>query len=237
MTVTRQGSPATARNDTGPWRDAWSGLDLDHTLTPVKLESLKPVIHNDTVNMLLAGDDSAIRILTNEYKTDQILLVVAEPDLAAKKMVVTLAGQDAVGPILLQRNYRLSDGDLAYASELAAVVALGVLEGRWKAARGGQQATTEQPAWAAGGASTSSASGERVTFVAEFNTLAQWNDIRTQLLDTPGVEDLDISSISNLNADVALRLPGGAQGLANAVGGRGLNLANSGVGWVLRSNY
>jgi hypothetical protein len=238
VTVIREGAPAVAKNDTGPWRAAWSSLDLDHTLTPVKLESLKPVIHNDTVNMLLAGDGGAMRILSGEYKTELIMLAIAEPDFASKKMMVTLVGQDGVGPIHLQRSYRLSDGDLAYASELAAVVALGVLEGRWKASKTGPSSNVQaaaQPAWAAGPTSTSG--GERVAFVAEFNTLAQWNDIRTQLLDTPGVDDLEISTMSAQNAGIALRFPGGAQGLANAVGGRGLSLANTGAGWVLRSTY
>ena len=240
VTVTREGNPSAARNDTGAWRAAWSGLDLDHTLTPVKLETLKPVIHNDTVNMLLSGDDSAMRILTSEYKTDHIVLAIAEPDLAAKKMVVTLAGQDAVGPILLKRTYRVSDGDLAYASELAAVVALGVLEGRWKAVKTVTAPSVEsaatKPAWAAGPADGTS-SGDRVAFVAEFNTLSQWNEIRTQLLDTPGVDDVEISSISTNNADIALRYPGGMQGLANAIGGRGLSLVNAGSSWVLRTTY
>ncbi len=240
VVVTRQGNTAQASNDTGAWREAWNGLDLEHTLTPVKLEQLKTVIHNDTVKMLTDGDDSAIRILTSEYKTDRILLAIAEPDLASKKMVVTLAGQDAVGPILLKRNYRLQDGDVAYTSELAAVVALGVLEGRWKSLKGApasDQPAESQPAWSAGGAPMAGAGGERILLIAEFNSLAQWNDIRSQLLDTPGVEELDISTVSARNADVALRFPGGAQSLANAIGGRGLNLANSGGGWILRANY
>lgn len=241
--VMRQGNPAEAKTDSGPWRTAWSGLDLEHTLTPVKLDALKPVIHSDTVKMLTDGDDSGLRILASEYKIDRVVLAIFEPDLAAKKVLVTLAGQDAVGPILLTRTYRVSDGDLGYTSELAAVVALGVLEGRWKAiksqAPGGVDAAyvpSAQPAWAAGGSGTSS-SGEAVSFVAEFNSLAQWNDIRTQLLDTPGVDDVNISTMSARSADVALRYPGGVQSLANAVGSRGLTLVNNGTGWVLRPGY
>lgn len=240
VTVTREGNPAQSKNDTGAWRAAWAGLDLDHTLTPVKLESLKPVIHNDTVTMMVNGDENGMRILASEYRTGLVVLAIAEPDLAAKKIVITLAGQDATGPILLKRTYRIASGDVGYASELAAVVALGVLEGRWKFAKSasGGQSMAAAPAWSAGGASSSnSGTGERVAFIAEFNSLAQWNDMRTQLLDTPGVEDVDISTMSARNADVALRFPGGAQGLANAVGGRGLSLVNAGTGWTLRSSY
>jgi hypothetical protein len=243
--VLRQGNPAEAKGDTGRWRDSWKGLDLDHALTPVKLEDLKTTIHNDTVNMLTGGDDSANRILSGEYKSDRVVLAVAEPDLANKKMLVILAGQDAVGPFVLKRNYRIADGDFNYTTELAAVVALGVLEGRWKALRAAAAPQAGEtvnpdfqnsgtPAWSArAGASH----GEPVRFTAEFSGLTQWNQIRTQLLDTPGVENLEIATVSARNADVTLNYPGGAQGLANAVGGRGLSLHNDGGGWTLKSGY
>lgn len=239
--VIRQGNaPADVKSDTDRWRSAWTGLDLDHTLTPVKLDDLKPVIHADTVAMLAKGDDNGLRILTSEYRTHRIVLAIFETDPSTKKVLVTLAGQDAVGPFLLKRAYRVTDGDISYTAELAAVVALGVLEGRWKAVRapgasGGEQAAAQSaaPSWSAStGASVGS--GESVSFVAEFNSLSQWNDIRTQLLDTSGVDDVNISAMSARSADVALRFPGGAQGLANAVGGRGLSLVNIGAGWVLR---
>ena len=237
--LSRQGNPAVAKGDTGPWRNAWKSLDLEHTLTPVKLDELKPVIHNDTVAQLASGDDNGMRVLSSEYKTELIILAIAEPDGVSKTMAITLVGQDAVGAINLKRTYRMSDGDVAYASEFAAVIALGVLEGRWKAVKSQTVAAfspspaIERPAWTAG----SSAGGEQVRFVAEFASLAQWNEIRAQLLDTPGVEDLEIATVSARNADVILRFPGGAAALANSVGARGLALGNAGAGWTLRATY
>ena len=235
ITALMQGNPPTATNDTGLWRRAWTGLDLQHTITPVTIQDLKPVIHADTVSMLLAGDDNGLRILNDEYGTGLIILAVAEPDIASKKLTVTLAGRDAVGPLLLKRTYRISNGDLAYTSELAAVVALGVLEGRWKAVKsaGAPQVSAGVPVWSA----STGGDGEEVTFVAEFVNPAQWNEIRTQILDTPGVDALDIASVSDRNADVSLRFPGGIQGLTNALGARGLSLVNTQAGWVLRPNY
>lgn len=237
--LSRQGNPAVAKGDTGPWRNAWKSLDLEHTLTPMKLNELKPAIHNDTVAMLTSGDDSGMRILTSEYKSELIVLAIAEPDVMSKTMAVTLVGQDAVGAINLKRTYRMSDGDVAYASEFAAVIALGILEGRWKAVKSQTFAATsptpeaDRPAWAAAGSSA----GEQVRFVAEFTSLSQWNEIRTQLLDTPGVEELEIATVSARNADVVLKFPGGAAALANAIGARGLALGNAGAGWTLRATY
>lgn len=246
--VLRQGNPPEAKSDTGRWRDSWKGLDLEHTLTPVKLEDLKSTIHNDTVKMLTDGDDSANRILAGEYKNDRVVLAIAEPDLANKKMLVTLAGQDAVGPFVLKRNYRIADGDFNYTSELAAVVALGVLEGRWKALKSGQSPARMSDPWSQPGASpaagqpswsapAAAGDGAPVRFTAEFSSLTQWNQIRTQLLDTPGVENLEIATVSARNAEVSLEYPGGVQSLANAVGGRGLSLQNAGAGWTMHAGY
>lgn len=238
--VLRQGNPSVSANDMSSWRKAWQGLDLKNTLTPVTLVELKPVIHNDTVEMLSAGDFGAMRILAQEYATPRVVLAILDPDPSNKKMIVTLAGEDAVGPFLLKRTYRISDGDVAYASELAAVVALGVFEGRWKAIKSqgslaaNQGFASERPVWAAAGGN---ASGEAVRVIVEFNSQSQWNEMRAQLLDTPGVEDLEIATATDFNSEISLRYPGGAQGLARAVGGRGLTLANIGETWVLRSNY
>ena len=234
VTTLLQGNPPTVSNDAGLWRSAWKGLDLQHTITPVAIQDLKPTIHPDTVAMLLAGDDNGLRILNDEYGTRLIVMAVGETDLAAKKLTVTLAGRDAVGPLLLKRTYRISNGDLDYASQLAAVVALGVLEGRWKAVKAGtlQSAATNAPVWAA----STGGNGQDVSFVVEFVSAHQWNHIRTQLLDTPGVDALEISTVSDRNAGVSLKFPGGARGLANALGARGLSLVTTAEGLFLRPN-
>ncbi len=115
------------------WMYAWRGLDLVNTLTPVTIGQPKRTLNPETVKAALAGESGAQRAIAGEYQTSQVVLAVLEPSADGKKATVTLSGQDAVGPLMLVRNYRL-DGDLAYTAELAAVVALGVLEGRWKAA-------------------------------------------------------------------------------------------------------
>ena len=71
--------------------------------------------------------------LVAAYGSEFVLLAVAEQDVAAKRLNVTLSGRDAVGAFTLRRAYRLDAADPGYASEFAAVVSLGILEGRWKA--------------------------------------------------------------------------------------------------------
>ena len=121
------------------WTNVWKGLDLEHALTPVKLQTLKTQITPGAVNALAEGDGSAIRTLVAAYGSELVLLAVAEQDTAAKRLNVTLTGRDAVGAFMLRRAYRLDPADPGYTSELAAVVSLGIIEGRWKAikSRGG----------------------------------------------------------------------------------------------------
>jgi len=238
VTASLQGDPATIANDNGIWHRAWTGLDLDHTITPVSIADLKPEIQSDTLAKVLAGDDAGLRALNAAYGAKLIILAAVEPDLAAKKLTVTLAGRDTVGKILLKRTYRISDGDVDYASQLAAVVALGVLEGRWKATKSGAATTAPQaagdtPVWEA----STGSGGDDVTFVAEFSSPGQWDQIRTQLLDTPGIDSLNILSVSDHDANITLKFVGGIRGLANTLGARGLRFANTETGWVLRPGY
>jgi hypothetical protein len=211
--------------DTGAAARAWSGiwksLDLEHTLTPMDLQRLKPEIHPDTLKMLMEGRGGE-RVLAAEYGKPYVVVAIAEPDAATKRLNVTLVGIDAVGPINLRRSYKVFDGDTGYAMELAAVVGQGVLEGRWKALKTG-----------AGG----SGYGEQLVVEAQYASLAEWRDMRQQLLELQGVNDLRIDAESARSAGLKLRFPGGGTALAAALRDRGLALQAGGAGWVLRSGY
>ncbi len=210
----------------GQWKEAWQGLDVAHALTPAKLDSLKAAIHADTVKMTLAGTGESSRILTSEYGSERVVLAVADIDQSAKRLIVTLAGTDAVGPFAWKKTYRLGS-DPQYAMELAAVVGLGVLEGRWKAVksvgRGGAEALAEP--------------SESIQLTAEFQSMAQWNDLRRQLMATPGVDNVNITTISARSADILLSYPGGPSRLADAVAAQGLVLTGQGSAWTLRSRF
>ncbi len=65
----------------------------------------------------------------------------------------------------------------------------------------------------------------------------QWDQIRSQLLDTPGIDALNIATVSDSSADISLKYPGGVRSLANALGARGLSLSDTGSGWALRLNH
>ena len=226
------------RSASGAWSQVWKGLDLDNTLTPLRIEALLPTIHEDTIVATLNGDDSVERVLTGEYKADFVLFAVSEVDTAGKQLNVTLAGIDPAGLLSWRRSYRLTDGDVNYAMEFAAVVTQGVLEGRWKVAKSEESG---QGGFAggssAGGFGGSSGGAGDLHMAVEFSSLEEWNDLRGQLLDVPGIDDVRIGAVSARSADVSLRYPGGGTGLAAVLARQGLSLTGGGGMWVLRSGY
>jgi hypothetical protein len=211
----------------GEWNEVWKGLDLENTLTPLRLEALRPTVHSDAIASLLAGDDNAGRILEGEYRTPYVIVAAGEVDKPGARLHVTIAGRDAVGPLVWKRSYRLAGGDVGFAMELAAVVTLGVLEGRWKAAK--------SEGW--GGVDALAGPGSEIRIEAEFSSLAEWNEMRRHLLETDGVGDLRIGAVSARGAEMSLRYPGGGESLANALARQGLSLRSGGAAWILRASF
>jgi hypothetical protein len=207
------------------WTEAWSGLDTEHALTPLRLVAPRSLPSPDVVKKLIAGDLAGLQPFATEFRSDQTVVAIAEPDPAARRLHVWLAGTDAAGPILLKRSYRLAGGDVAYTMELAAVVGLGVMEGRWKA-----QVAPPRPA----GAAAQPLDSDPFEITVEFRSRGQWEEMRSRLDRISGVEEVDVVTLTTRSAVLALRFPGGPDRLAGAVGPQGMMLEPSGRGWVLR---
>ena len=122
---------------------------------------------------VVAGDPAALQSLASALRAERIVLALAEPDPAARRLNVTIAGRDAVGPLVLKRRYRIDPDDFAYSLELAAVISLGVIEGRWKAKNTTSSAASD------GGL-------QEVQIWVEFRNLGQWNQRQRVLSELPG---------------------------------------------------
>lgn len=231
------------------WLYAWKGLDLANTLTPVSLKTLPKPLAPEVAKAIAAGDANAVRTIANELKTETLVVAVLEPDPGQRKIRVALVGRDAVASFALLRSYR-DGGDLGYTAELAAVISLGVLEGRWKAINvrsagmpvASPVARTSPRPWERPETSISPpmpppaqpASADGVVRIAiEFGSIAEWEQISRKVVGVPGVTDMDVEGLSARSARIALRYPGGAQALGPALAQQGLNLRSAGSGWVL----
>jgi hypothetical protein len=217
--------------DLAGWTANWKSLDLEYSLTPIKLESLKKDTAPDLVAAVAAGDIGARRTLAAQYKTERLLVAFAGTDAATGKFAVTLAGTDAVGPFILTRQYRVDPADPGYVRELAAVVALRIVEGRWKAVHT-RSSTSLGPD--ADTVTTFSGSGATDLLISvEFRGMAEWQDISRKLSATPGVEELDVAGLSGRGARVTLRYADGVERLVAELTQQGLSLRNNGGTWVL----
>ncbi len=212
----------------GTWGEVWGGLDLKNSVTPLTIAPLRPNIHPDVFNGLAQRDDArGMRILAAEYGRQQVVVVQAEVDRSTNRLKVRLDGQDSVGPVNWSREYRIYDGDTAYAMELAAVVTLGVLEGRWKALRTRQS----------GGIGALTQPAAPVTIEVLFNSARDWYRLQRELADLSGVEAFRVGAVSARSATVSLSYPGGGSGLSNVLARQGLSLENAGDRWVLRQRF
>ena len=206
------------------WRTAWNRLDLVHAITPVRLVRSSPSLTMETLTGLLGGDLQAFVALREKYKTRKLVLAVAEPTADSKTLTTRLFGVDQAGSLSLTRNDRVYDGGLKLAARNSAALTLGILEGRWKLVRA--------PAGGAGATAALTA----IDVIVEFSGMSQWRDVRARLLKVPGVQRLDVKSLSARTAQVALQFPGGAERLAQALGPHGLALLGGDGSWILRNN-
>lgn len=222
--------PATGAGGSGglsakAWRDAWAGLDLDNGLAPVKLHERPQALTADTLKSAMTNPEAPLRAIAVLAKSGQALLTVAEPDIGARRLHVTLSGTDAVGKFVLRRSWRMDPADPVYAAEFAAVVALGTLEGRWKATRA--RGSAPQP--------LAGAPLQAVQVYVEFRSAQEWQGLQRQLRELPGVSDFVVGGISARSADVALRYPGGGGALSPALDAVGIELRSTGGAWLARA--
>jgi hypothetical protein len=234
--------PFQSARGSDTWLYAWKGLDLTNTLTPVMLKASTVSIDEGTAKALMNGDPGPLRDLSSEYKTETLVVALMEPDPSQKKVHVTLVGRDAVAGLSLKRSYRLDGPDLAYTAELAAVISLGVIEGRWKAinirsskppsSALAAPAAREQPGGLPRPEHAAFADGVlRVT--VEFRSMGEWQDISRKVSSTPDISDLDVVGLSGRSARLTLRYPGEPQDLAVVLAQQGLILRNAGGAWIL----
>jgi hypothetical protein len=203
------------------WTQVWRSLDLENALTPINLQTRKKEIRAETIGAIAGGDGTALRALAAAHGTELVLVAIAEMDAAAGRLMVTLAGRDAVGAFILRRRYRLDAADPAYTRELAAVVGLRTLEGRWKAVK------------ARPGTMAAATGGIDLLISVEFRGMTEWQDIIRKLGNTPGVEELDVAGLSARGARVTLRYQEGVRRLAEELARQGLTLREAGGSWVL----
>jgi hypothetical protein len=222
-----------------PWRQAWLDLDLSHGLTPANVLQPRPELEAGMVRAVLAGDAGAFAAVQRDYGSAPLIIAVGQK-VEGGRFVTRLAGTDGVGRI----NYGRSDkvaGTAPRAAQDAASFAYAVLENRWKATRAAPDPVAAPVNYQEGGMPAPQAApqqgepGRLVTAVVVFAGLKEWQQIRGRLAQVPGLQQLEVNSLSARTASITFDYAGTLGHLQQVLGQNGFSFENREEAFVLRA--
>ena len=221
-----------------PWRQAWLDLDLSHGLTPANVLQPRPELEAGMVRAVLAGDAGAFAAVQRDYGSAPLIVAVGQK-VDGGRFVTRLAGTDGVGRI----NYGRSDkagGTAPKAAQEAASFAYAVLENRWKATRAAPDPVAVPVNYEEGmtppqAAPQQGEPGRLVTAVVVFAGLKEWQQIRGRLTQVPGLQRLEVNSLSARTASITFDYAGSLGHLQQVLGQNGFSFENREEAFVLRA--
>jgi hypothetical protein len=204
------------------WFEALEGVDTEHALAAIRLTA--PRADFAPGSIANPGSPEVLQTLRQQYRTDALILALAEVDAQRSKLKLRLIGQDSVGNFYLQRAYTITGRDVDEAARFAAKITVGIIEGRWKTTRLASLGAVDAAALA---------NLENVALSVQFSGLKQWQGIRQRLERIPGLQGLDVQSLNARGATISVEFSGGAERLAQAVQSQGLAIMQQGGRLVL----
>ena len=220
------------------WQAAWLDLDAAHGLAPATVVQPRQGLDASTVRAALAGNGSAYQRIKSGYTDQPLVIAVGQP--AEGKFVTRLVGTDSVGRINYGRSAKLKK-DSKVTEREEAEFALALLESRWKAMQGQGAAMGAAPAAygqeGAPGAAAPAPQGEPgriVMALVEFSGLKQWQDIRARLMYVPGLQALEVNSLSARGASVTFDYAGSLSHLQQVLAENGFSFENADESFIIR---
>lgn len=196
---------AVKREGAGGWRQAWTDLDLSHSIVPADLVDLQPSLDATTLKAILAGNSAAYAKVRGEYGDGPLVIAVGE-GVEGGKFATRLVGVDGVGEINFGRTDQVHGGDFKTAARDAASFGFGVLEGRWKVM---QSVPPQQASRQEGAPGTPQGEPERnVVAMVEFSGLKEWQEMRAQLMNIAGIQGLEVNTLSARSASITFDYAG-----------------------------
>ncbi len=193
------------------WRAAWSRLDLEHSLAPVKLAGERDI---GALPLAAIAAGQAMEQAKYQLRAEHIVLAGVQISEDGSILRLNLSGEDDQGRFASTQDFRIYDGDTAEAAAQAARVALGIIEARWRLASLAGQGAFDGPVELV-----------RVAFTAAFSSLREWQAMRSEITSLPGAQDVEVKSLFAGGAAIEMSFPGGAERLAQTCAARGLSLS------------
>ncbi len=206
-----------------PWRQAWLDLKAENSLAPVIIP-IGDLADTQAISAdeALAGDEIRLESIKFRYEAEAILVAIATPE-TKNSIHATMNGQSPYGRISFDKVYNAGPGeDMADVAARIARRFHEVMTVKWKKSQGPSQS-------GAGGGGIRS-----FTVSVPYNSIEEWNYMRSQLLTTPGVAGVNVNSISDNGAVIRLSYSGSFPRFQQALQSYGLDLRKYGNTWVLQ---
>jgi hypothetical protein len=218
------------------WRQAWLDLDLTHGMTPGTILQPRPGLDARVVRAILAGDPGAYASVQGTY-SDQPLVIAVGQTIEGGQFTTRLAGADSVGHINFGRTDKLDGEDANAAARDAAAFALAILENRWKVTQSGA-AQAEPVRYEEGVPAAGTPQGEpgrNVVALVQFAGLKEWQEIRARLMHVPGIQALEVNSLSARTASITFDYAGSLGRLQKVLGDSGFAFENGEENFIIRA--
>ncbi len=208
-----------------PWGQAWKEIPSENTLVPIVIP-VGDMTDRQTLSATeaLEGDAARLGALRLRYDVDSVLVAIAEP-AGDNAVHAVMTGDSPVGRIAFDKVYTAQEGGLEAAARQAVERFRSVMTYKWKKKISAERAAKARAA----------AMATRLPVIVPFHSLREWQSLRARLVTTPGVDNVDVSTLSGNGAEIILtsRLP--LNSLRSALQQSRFQLMRSGSRWVLRT--
>jgi len=215
------------------WLQAWQALDLAHGTVPITLLQPRAELSAKQVKAVLDGDQEAFATLKSSY--GDAPLVIAVGQASQGNFVTRLAGADGVGAINFGRTDKVGQGGAKQAARDAAATALGIIEERWTTTQGQPAAAEAKQEVPAEGEKPQGEVARSVVAQVQFSGLKDWQDMRSKLMNVPGIQALEVNSLSARTASISFEYAGTLGKLQKELEKNGFSFENGEESFVLRS--
>ncbi|MCP4933659.1 MAG: hypothetical protein GY927_05500 [bacterium] len=218
------------------WWRAWRTIDFKHALTDTRLYQAKQSDH-ELWQKISSGERQQYETLRDRYAASKLILVDAQLNSQKDRFELRIYGKDHVGRVDYSQEIPVKEGTLAKNYEVVAQIAFGILEGRWREPQisGDVVAVIASANDQNEAESSKRLINETVFLRVAFRGLRNWQQIRKRLQRIPGVQKMQVNSLSPRGADVRLKYPGGIDRLQSQLSAYRFALEQTGSDAVLRS--
>ena len=189
------------------------------------------------VGAVLAGDTSAFAAVQGDYGSAPLVIAIGQA-ADGGQFITRLAGTDGVGRINYGRSDKFGGAPPKVAAQQAAAFAYAVLENRWKATRASPDQAAPvryEEGMPPQAVPQQGEPGRLVTAVVQFAGLKEWQQIRGRLAQVPGLQGLEVNSLSARTASITFDYAGSLGRLQKVLADSGFSFENGEENFVLRA--